>query len=97
MTSVTSGPRPGITIRLDAEAHARLHDIARAEHRSVAAVLQRLVEREIKARDEAERVIAVHVAPELKGRGFGQLDRRAGESDKSLARRQKTIDTLFGG
>jgi predicted transcriptional regulator len=89
-------PRPGVTVRLDPEAHARLQQIAKAEHRSVAAVLERLVEREIRARDEAERVIRVHVALELRGRPFGDPDRRPGESDRSYARRRKTIVTLFG-
>jgi hypothetical protein len=62
----------------------------------VAAVLERLVEREIRARDEAERVIRVHVAPELQGQHFGEPDRRPGESNRSYARRRETIDTLFG-
>lgn len=95
---LTSSPsaRPGVTVRVDPEAHARLQQIAKAEHRSVAAVLERLVEREIRARDEAERVIRVHVAPELQGQPFGEPDRRPGESSRSHARRRKTIDTLFG-
>ncbi len=96
MPASTPSARPGVTVRLDPEAHARLQQIAKAEHRSVAAVLERLVEREIRARDEAERVIRVHVAPELQGQPFGEPDRRPGESDRSYARRKKTIDTLFG-
>jgi hypothetical protein len=94
----TSRPsaRPGVTVRLDPEAHARLQEIAKAEHPSVAAVLERLVEREIRARDDAGRVIRVHVAPELRGQPFGQPDRRRGESDRSYTRRRKTIETLFG-
>jgi hypothetical protein len=59
-------------------------------------MLELLVEREIQARDAAERVIRVHVAPELHGQPFGEPDRRPGESDRSHARRRKTIDTLFG-
>jgi hypothetical protein len=55
-----------------------------------------LVARDIAAHDEAERVIRVHVAPELTGVPFGDPDRRPGESDKSYSRRKKTIDTLFG-
>jgi predicted transcriptional regulator len=96
MPIAASSTRPGVTVRLDAEAHARLQQIAKAEHRSVAAVLERLVEREIQARDEAERVIRVHVAPDVQGQPFGEPDRRPGESDKSYARRKKTIDALFG-
>jgi predicted transcriptional regulator len=96
MPNTNPAARPGVTVRLDPAAHARLQQIAKAEHRSVAAVLERLVEREIKARDEAERVIRVHVAPELEGQPFGDLDRRPGEGDRSYARRKKTIDALFG-
>lgn len=88
--------RPGVTVRLEPEAHERLQQIARAEHRSVAAVLERLVEREIRARDEAERAIRIHVAPELGGQPFGEPDRRPGESEASHARRRKTIGALFG-
>ena len=96
MPIASPAARPGVTVRLEPEAHARLQQIAKAEHRSVAAVLELLVEREIRARDEAERTIRLHVAPELQGEPFGDPDRRPGESDKSYARRKKTIDALFG-
>jgi predicted transcriptional regulator len=96
MPSANRSARPGVTVRLDRAVHERLQQIAKAEHRSVAAVLERLVEREIRARDEAERVIRVHVAPELQGQPFGEPDRRPGESDASHARRKRTIDALFG-
>ena len=96
MPNATPAARPGVTVRLEPEAHARLQQIAKAEHRSIAAVLELLVEREIQARDDAERVIRVHVALELEGKPFGDPDRRLGESDKSYASRKKTIDTLFG-
>ena len=52
-------------------------------------------QREI-ARDEAERTIRLHVAPELQAQPFSEPDRRPGESDRSYARRKKTIDALFG-
>ncbi len=96
MPNASPAARPGVTVRLEPEAHARLQQIAKAEHRSVAAVLELLVEREIRARDDAERVIRVHMAPELQGEPFGDPDRRPNESDKSYIRRKKTIDALFG-
>jgi predicted transcriptional regulator len=96
MPNANPAARPGVTVRLDPEAHARLQQIAKAEHRSVAAVLERLVEREIKARDEAERVIRVHVAPELQGQPQGEILRQDGESDAAYARRSATIKKLFG-
>ena len=92
----TSPVRTGVTVRLDPEAHEHLQRIAKFEHRSVAAYLEMLVEREIARREEAERVIRVHVAPELEGQPFGNPDRRPSESDKSYANRKNTIDTLFG-
>ena len=96
MSSTNHSGRTGVTVRLDRAVHERLQQIAKAEHRSVAAVLERLVEREIRARDEAERVIRVHVAPELQGQPFGEPDRRPGESKASHARRKRTIDAIFG-
>jgi predicted transcriptional regulator len=96
MPTANPSARPGVTVRLDPEVHERLQRIAKAEHRSVAAFLERLVECELRARDEAERVIRVHMAPELQGQPFGEPDRRPGESDASYARRKKTIDALFG-
>jgi predicted transcriptional regulator len=96
MPQISTAFRPGVTVRLERDAHERLKQIAKAEHRSVAAVVERLVEREIQAREEAERVIRLHVAPELTGQSFGDPDRRLGESDRSYARRKKSIDLLFG-
>jgi hypothetical protein len=96
MRIASSLNRAGVTGRSGPEAHGGLQQIAKAEHRSVAAVLKHLVECEIKARDEAERMIRFHVAPELQGQPFGDPDRRPGESDRSYARREKTIATLFG-
>lgn len=96
MSIARSEPRTGVTVRLRREAHARLQELARFEHRSVAAVLERLVERELKAREEAERVIRVHVAPELEGKPFGEPSRRAGETDQAYQTRRETIAALFG-
>lgn len=96
MPNANTASRPGVTVRLDPEAHARLQQIAKAEHRSVAAVLERLVEREIHARNEAERVIRVHVAPELEGQPQGEIIREAGETDAAYRRRSATLRKLFG-
>jgi len=96
MPNPSTPPKTGVTVRLAPEVHERLKQLAEAEHRSVSGYLEALVEREVAARDEAERVIRVHVAAELAGRPFGDPDRRPCETEKSYARRKKTIDTLFG-
>ncbi len=88
--------RTGVTVRLESDAHDRLRRIAEAEHRSVAAYLELLVERELAARDDAERVVRVHVAPELAGRPQGTIRREAGESQARHARRSAALGKLFG-
>lgn len=96
MPVAASSGRAGVTVRLAPETHERLSRLAKSQHRSVAAVLEMLVEQELSAREEAERVIRVHVAPELSGTEFGDPDRRAHETDAAYARRKRAIDTLFG-
>lgn len=96
MPTTTSPARTGVTVRLDPDAHERLQRIAKFEHRSVAAYLEMLVEREIARREEAERVIRVHVAAELDGQAQGEIIREAGESDAAYARRNTTLKKLFG-
>lgn len=96
MPTRSSPARIAVTVRLEPETHGRLRRIAKYEHRSMAGYLEMLVARELAARDEAERVIRVYVAPELAGLPMGEPDRRSGESDKSYARRKKALDILFG-
>jgi hypothetical protein len=88
--------RTGVTVRLDPDAHDRLRRIAEAEHRSVASYLELLVERELAARDDAERVVRVHVSPELTDRPQGTIHREAGESQARHARRNAVLGKLFG-
>ncbi len=95
MSHITS-TRAGVTVRLATDAHERLRRIAEAEHRSVAAYLELLVERELAARDDAERVVHVHIAPELANVPQGAVRREPGESDARYARRRRTVAALFG-
>ena len=88
--------RAGVTVRLDSEAHDRLRRIAAAEHRSVAAYLELLVARDLAAREDAERVVRVHVAPDLPTAPPGPIRREANETEARHARRGATLDTLFG-
>ena len=89
--------RTGITVRLDPCVRDRVQRIAAFEHRSIAGYIQMLIERDIHARDEAERVIHVFTAPELQGEPPGTLLREAGETDERYARRAETLRILLGG
>jgi hypothetical protein len=88
--------RTGVTVRLAPAALARLRRIAEIDHRSVAGYLEWLVERELAARDDAERVVRVYVAPELTNKPQGRVQREAGESAARHGRRRTTLNRLFG-
>ena len=94
--SEADAPAPtSIRIRLDRETRKRLECIAAYEHRSVANYVQRLIDRDLKAREEAARVIHVFVAPELADAPFGVVGREEGESEEEYAERAAALDTLF--
>src|SRR5579859_6867591 len=95
MTNATEA-RMGVTVRLDPSDLQRLRRIAEAEHRSVAGYLELLVERELAARDDAERVVQVHVAPELADLPQGSLHRESGETPERYDRRKAVLAGLFG-
>jgi hypothetical protein len=88
--------RTGITVRLTPEVRDRIQHIAASERRSIAGYIQMLIDRDLHARDEAERVINVFVAPELEGKVAGPVGREDGETDEEYASRAEALDTLFG-
>ena len=92
----TAASRTGVTVRLDSKDLDRLRRIAETERRSVAGYLQLLVERDLAAREEAERVIHIYVAPELVGLPQGTIGREDGESDERYERRKAALTALFG-
>jgi hypothetical protein len=94
--SNTASTRTGVTIRLAPEVLGRLRGIAEAEHRSVAGYLEMLIERELVAQDNAERVVHIHVAPELVDVPQGALNREPGESAERYEYRRTVLDGLFG-
>jgi predicted transcriptional regulator len=96
MDEVSAISRSGITVRLDHRLRDRVQQIAVAEHRSVAGYLQMLIERDVNARDEAERIVQVFVAPELRDAPLGSVGREEGETDEEYERRARALDTLFG-
>jgi hypothetical protein len=96
MSDAEAPARSGTTVRLDAATRERVQRIAAFEHRSIAGYVRMLIERDLQARDEAERIIRVFVAPELVGRPLGVAGREQGESEEDYARRATALDTLFG-
>jgi predicted transcriptional regulator len=96
MDDVATTGRSGITVRLDHRLRDRVQQIAAAEHRSVAGYVQMLIERDVNAREETERVVHVFVAPELRDTPLGTVAREDGETDEEYARRAWALDTLFG-
>ena len=75
----------------------RIQQIASAEHRSIAGYLQMLIERDLRARDEAERIVHVFTAREPQGEPVGTLIREDDETDDRYASRAETLQTLLGG
>ena len=89
--------RTGITVRLNPDVRDRIQRIAAHEHRSIAGYVQMLIERDLRAREEAERVITVFTAPELEGVPFGPVEREEGETDARYEARAEALRILFGG
>jgi len=96
MNDTTHLSRTGITVRLDSETRDRVQRIAANEHRSIAGYVQMLIERDLRAREAAERVIHVFTAPELEGVPFGPVEREAGETDERYEARAEALRILFG-
>jgi hypothetical protein len=97
MDDRTTQPLAGITVRLGRDVRHRVQHIAAAEHRSIAGYLQMLIERDLQARDEAERIIHVFTAPELQDEPPGILLREPDETEDRHASRARTLRTLLGG
>lgn len=96
MTTQQKSSASGITLRLPVALRQRVDKVARTEHRSAAAYLESLVERDLRERDEAERVVRIHVTIGLPDSPTGHVTRGADEDDEQYARRATVLDTLFG-
>ena len=94
-TQQKSSP-PGITVRFAPETRQRVDSVATAEFRSAAAYIEVLVERDLKERDEAERVVRVHVATGLSDVPSGRVTRGVEEDDEGYVLRSSVLDALFG-
>ncbi|HET7879983.1 MAG TPA: Arc family DNA-binding protein [Acetobacteraceae bacterium] len=87
---------PGITVRLPSPVRERVLKLARSEHRSAAAYIEHLVERDLRERDEADRLVRVHTAAGLPYTPSGEVTREVGETRQRHACRTAALDTLFG-
>lgn len=81
-----------MTLRFESGHFNRLAALAAADNRSPTNFVETLVLRELDARDEVRRVIAVYAAPETETVAPGELVRSEGESDARYRRRK----ALFG-
>jgi len=93
--SAEKSPASGITVRLPAPLRDRVMVVARSQHRSAAAYIERLIERDLHERDEADRVVQVHVAAGLQDKPAGQVAPEAAETPQRHARRARVLDALF--
>jgi hypothetical protein len=84
-----------LTLRLDPTCFSRLAAIAAEENRTPTNYVETLVLRDLAAKDEANRMIAVYVPAETGALVPGELERSAGESDERYAQRKTLVDELM--
>jgi predicted transcriptional regulator len=97
MKTPAKSTTPGITVRFPAPIRDRVIRLAQVEHRSAAAYIEQLVERDLRAREEADRVVHIHVAAGLTEVPSGQVTREEGETTERFGRREAVLNALFGG
>jgi predicted transcriptional regulator len=97
MTKVRAAPgrKVPVTVRLDEGQYRRLAALASAENRSPANFLEAAVLRDLDARDEASRVLTMHVAADAEEVAPGPLVRTEGEPDLRYEQRAALMDRLF--
>jgi predicted transcriptional regulator len=86
----------GITVRFSPATREHVTRLARTEHRSAAAYIEWLVERDLREREEAERIVRVHVVEGLPDVPKGEVAREEGESEERHSRRAAVLGALFG-
>jgi hypothetical protein len=87
--------KAALTLRLDPAGFRRLRLLAAAENRTPTNWVETVVLRELRARDEANRVLTVASAPELEGAAAGELVRSEGETDARYAERRALLAELL--
>lgn len=93
--------RPGssVTVQLPRAISLRAGEVTSAEHLSLEAYVEGLVERDLREREEVaqmNRVISIHVAADLPDIVPEQLIRDPDENDEEYAQRSKVLASLFG-
>lgn len=96
MRTQAKSTAPGITVRFPAPIRDYVTRLAQSEHRSAAAYIEQLVERDLRQRKQAERVVRVHVAAGLPDVPTGQVTREKGETTERHGRRESVLNALFG-
>ena len=91
----TASPGPGITVRFPKAVRERVNQVAQSEHRSVAAYIEDLVERDLRTRDEADRVVRVYVSADAPD-WTGTVIRGEQETEEEHAERTAVLNQLFG-
>jgi hypothetical protein len=99
LTAMATPPKSaaaGITVRLRPQVRERVVELARTEYRSAAAYIGHLVERDLRDRDNAERLVRIHVSASLPDVSMGAVAPEPRETKQRNARRTAVLDTLFG-
>lgn len=91
---IVEAPR-GVTVRLADDVRQRVAAVARAEHRSTAAYIESLVDRDLAERAERARVVTVYAAWDAPA-WSGAVDRGVDETDAEHADRSAVLKQLFG-
>jgi len=96
MAAKLKSAAPGITVRFSAPIRDLVTRLARSEHRSAAAYIEQLVERDLREREQAERVVRVYTAAGLPDAPQGQVTREKDETTERHERRESVLNALFG-
>lgn len=95
MQSQKKSAAPGITVRFPAPIRERVARLAEVEHRSAAAYIEQLVERDLQRRDEEERIVHIYVAADAP-EWNGTVTRGEDETVEEHAERTSILNQLFG-
>ena len=95
MEMLIAGAPRGVTVRLADDVRQRVAAVARAEHRSTAAYIESLVERDLAERAEQARVVTVYAAWDAPA-WSGDVDQGLDETEAEHADRGAVLRQLFG-